>query len=235
MTLRCPAIWLLAIFLALCGVCGAAPLGTAFTYQGELQDQGTSANGAYDFEFALYDIGSGGAALSTQTLGDVVLADGRFTVELDYTDVPFQAGLQYYLEVRVRRGNETGSHTPLLPRQKITAVPYALSVKKACPAGFLRSGSLCIRQSDTDIDPSVITFTACAARCVSMNAHMCTSAEIRAAIALAIPTSSLSQDWIADQTGDDVAMVVNQVVAENPDTTSATSAQHYCRCCASLE
>jgi hypothetical protein len=33
----------------------AVPLGTAFTYQGQLTDGGSAANGTYDLRFILYD------------------------------------------------------------------------------------------------------------------------------------------------------------------------------------
>jgi len=33
----------------------ASPLGTAFTYQGRLTDNGSLANGNYDLRFSLYD------------------------------------------------------------------------------------------------------------------------------------------------------------------------------------
>ena len=38
-----------------------AALGAAFTYQGHLSDGGSPANGAYDFQFVLYDAGVGGS------------------------------------------------------------------------------------------------------------------------------------------------------------------------------
>ena len=33
----------------------AAPMGTAFTYQGQLMDKNKPADGSYDFQFNLYD------------------------------------------------------------------------------------------------------------------------------------------------------------------------------------
>jgi len=32
-----------------------APMGTAFSYQGRLEDSSSPANGTYDFEFLLFD------------------------------------------------------------------------------------------------------------------------------------------------------------------------------------
>ena len=38
----------------------AAPVSTAFIYQGNLTDNGTPASGAYDLRFSLFDAASGG-------------------------------------------------------------------------------------------------------------------------------------------------------------------------------
>ena len=43
----------------------AAPVGTAFTYQGRLTDGGSPANGEYDFQFTLYDTASDGAQVGS--------------------------------------------------------------------------------------------------------------------------------------------------------------------------
>ena len=76
--------------------------GTAITYQGELRNAGTPAQGPYDFEAALYDVASGGEAISTMTLDDAQVDQGLFSLPLDFTDVPFATGEQYWIELRVR-------------------------------------------------------------------------------------------------------------------------------------
>ncbi|MGE4071619.1 MAG: hypothetical protein AB7E72_10625 [Lysobacterales bacterium] len=111
--------------LALVNIAHADPLGSAFTYQGELNVSNQPANGSYDFEIALYSVSSGGIALDTAVRGDVPVSQGLFSVTLDYTDIPFASSTQYYLELRVRDGASTGSYTTLLPRQPIYATPYA--------------------------------------------------------------------------------------------------------------
>ncbi len=128
------------------GPAWAAPLfattGTAFTYQGSLQDGGSPANGAYDFQFLLFDAATAGSQVgSTVTLNDVNVVNGLFTVQLDFGGV-FD-GTALWLEVRVRAGASTGGYTILAPRQPLTATPYALYSLKApwsgltgVPAGF---------------------------------------------------------------------------------------------------
>lgn len=102
----------------------AAPIGTGFTYQGSLADSGNPANGAYDFEFKLYNAASTGTQVgSTVMKDDVTVAAGFFTVELDFGD--HFDGTAYWLEIGVRPGASSDGYQQILPRQPLTAVPYA--------------------------------------------------------------------------------------------------------------
>jgi len=103
---------------------GGAQLGTGFTYQGHLSDGAVSANGTFDFEFQLFPAAAGGTGSTTQTLGDVTVASGLFTVRLDF-GAEF-AGSPRWLEIRVRPGASTGAYTTLTPRQELTPTPNAL-------------------------------------------------------------------------------------------------------------
>jgi hypothetical protein len=99
--------------------------GTSFTYQGYLEDLGAPANGTYDFEFKLYDLLSGGSPIATVVKDDVSVSGGYFTATLDFGSV-FD-GTAYWLEIGVRPGASTGAYTTLIPRQPLTAVPYAVT------------------------------------------------------------------------------------------------------------
>ncbi len=119
-----------------------ADLGTGFTYQGYLTDGGAPAEGIYDFEFSLYSVETGGLDLGRETLGDVSVTNGYFTVLLDFGASAFN-GQARWLEIGVRPGAETGAYTTLTPRQALTAAPYALYAANApwmglsgIPAGF---------------------------------------------------------------------------------------------------
>jgi hypothetical protein len=103
----------------------AAPLGTAFTYQGQLQQNGIPANGSCDMKFTLFDGDTVGAGQigSTQPAAAVNVTNGLFTVPLDFGGGVF-TGADRYLEIQVRCGS--GSYVTLSPRQKLTAAPYAL-------------------------------------------------------------------------------------------------------------
>ncbi len=106
----------------------AAPVGTTFTYQGELTDNGSPANGAYDFQFLLYDaLGGGSQVGATVTVADLSVSEGLFTAALDFGSV-FD-GTALWLEIGVREGASTGAYTALTPRQPLTGAPYALSLR----------------------------------------------------------------------------------------------------------
>ena len=63
----------------------AAPVGTAFTYQGLLNSAGQPASGNYDLKFTLYDAASGGGQVgSPVTSAPVIVTNGNFTVLLDF-------------------------------------------------------------------------------------------------------------------------------------------------------
>jgi hypothetical protein len=109
----------------------AAPMGTAFTYQGHLYDNNEAADGLYDFQFRLYD---GNDPCDSSRIGgdvnkpDVDVIGGYFTAELDFNDPCVFNGEARWLEIGVRAGdmNDPNAYTILSPRQKITPTPYAL-------------------------------------------------------------------------------------------------------------
>src|SRR5262245_23609818 len=59
--------------------------GTAFTYQGRLNDGSSPANGNYDMRFYLRNAASGGSPVgNTNTLAPVPASNGLFNVTLDF-------------------------------------------------------------------------------------------------------------------------------------------------------
>jgi hypothetical protein len=113
-----------------------SPAGTAFTYQGELQDAGGPVNGACDLRFTLWNAANAGSQVgNTLTHSGVVLANGLFTAELDFGSSAFQ-GSARWLQVGARCPAGSGSYTWLAPRQALTASPYALYALKASWSGL---------------------------------------------------------------------------------------------------
>jgi hypothetical protein len=100
-----------------------ANLGTAFTYQGRLMDAGAPAGGVYDFRATLFDaVENGNQVGSTVVAADVAVAFGVFDVLLDFGDV-FD-GKALFLELEVKADGDP-DFTTLLPRQPLSATPYA--------------------------------------------------------------------------------------------------------------
>ncbi len=107
-------------------VTAAVALGNEFTYQGRLTDSNNPANGAYDFQFILYNAEVGGSQVGPiVTVNDVSVTGGLFTTQLDFGPNMFQ-GQARWLEIFVRPGASLAAYQQLTPRQEITATPYAL-------------------------------------------------------------------------------------------------------------
>ena len=107
------------------------PLGTAFTYQGQLRQGGDPVNGTCDFQFGLWDAATVGTQVGiTQTKTGVSVSNGLFSVLLDFGAAAF-GGDARWLEVSVRSPAGSGDYTTLSPRQALTAVPYALYARNA--------------------------------------------------------------------------------------------------------
>jgi trimeric autotransporter adhesin len=102
------------------------PLTAAFTYQGQLKNNGIPYTGVCDFQFSLWDDFTNGTQIgTTQTIINVGVTDGYFNVLLDYGADKFQ-GEARWLAIDVRCPAGTGTYTQLTPRQQLTSTPYAL-------------------------------------------------------------------------------------------------------------
>lgn len=128
-------LWAMALAPA-----GAVPPG--FNIQGRLTDaSGVNREGNYSIKFTLYDAPTGGGALWTRTYTALTVRNGNFqTVIGDTAGQPmlsdvFATGDTRYLEIQVLSGPGVSSpEQPLVPRQQLVSVPYALragSVDKA--------------------------------------------------------------------------------------------------------
>lgn len=114
-----------------CAVAQAASLGTAFTYQGQLKDGGSPANGPHEFEFSLWDDPDAGTQIGPSLTFDGIGAnpppidviDGLFTVELDFGAAAF-TGEDRWLEIWV-------NGVPLYPRQPVLPAPYSIRSQSA--------------------------------------------------------------------------------------------------------
>jgi hypothetical protein len=97
---------------------------TTFNYQGRLIQNSLPATGNFDFTFALYDAESGGVLIDTQQTTSVSVANGIFSVELDFG--PAFAGPPRWLEISVKPAGDADPPTLLTPRRPINSAPYAI-------------------------------------------------------------------------------------------------------------
>jgi hypothetical protein len=99
--------------------------GTAFSYDGRLQDSGGPANGTYNFTFSLYTNSSIGSPVAGPvTTNGVAVTNGLFTVQIDFGAGVWN-GRTNWLEIAVET-NTGNSFTTLSPRQQVTPTPYAI-------------------------------------------------------------------------------------------------------------
>jgi trimeric autotransporter adhesin len=101
--------------------------GTAFTYQGRLNDGANPANGTYDLRFIAYDGSAGGSEQGPIiTSNGILVSNGLFTTTLDFGGIFF--GGARWLEISVRT-NGGSSFTILSPRQPLAPAPYAITAE----------------------------------------------------------------------------------------------------------
>jgi hypothetical protein len=136
-------IWRAVVLL--CGVLAFFPVepllaqGTAFTYQGRLNDGAAPANGSYDLTFALFNTNITGTPLvGPVTNSAVAISNGLFTVMIDFGSSVWN-GQTNWLEIGVRTNGASG-FTTLAPRQQVTPTPYAITA--AAVAGVIPSGNI---------------------------------------------------------------------------------------------
>ena len=122
----------LVVLLSILGLqCSTAfAQGTAFTYQGRLNDGGSPATGTYDFMFSVFPTNQTGTAVAGPfTNSALVVNSGLFTTTLDFGSGIFR-GTNYWLQIAVRT-NGAATFTNLTPRQPLLPVPYAIFANSA--------------------------------------------------------------------------------------------------------
>jgi hypothetical protein len=108
--------------------------GTAFTYQGRLNDGPAPANGLYDLTFSVFRVTNGGSPFAGPlTNSAVAVSNGLFTTLLDFGDGLFDDPGPVLLEIAVRPSGG-GTFITLNPRQLVTPVPHSISSSLAFQA-----------------------------------------------------------------------------------------------------
>src|SRR5208337_747183 len=104
--------------------------GTAFTYQGQLQNNGSPASGTYNLTFTLFNTNTSGVAIAGPVTNTAVsVTNGLFTVLIDFGPGMF-TGETNWLQIGVE-SNGVSSFTTLTPRQELTPTPNAIYAESA--------------------------------------------------------------------------------------------------------
>jgi lysophospholipase L1-like esterase len=202
---------LLVAGMVLCGLFAlnsfAFGQGTAFTYQGRLNNGANPANGTYDLTFSLFATNVGGGVVAGPITNSAIgVTNGLFITTLDFGGV--FSGQNCWLDISVRT-NGSGAFTELHPRQPLTPAPYAIFANTASnllgtlPAAQL-TGTLAPMQLPTSVVTNgasglnlVGTFSGNGAGLTGLSASQLTSGTV--------PDSALSPD-----------------VSKNPDAYTVT-------------
>ena len=119
---------LIALLLALNPQPSTFAQGTAFTYQGRLNNGGNPASGNYDLLFTLFDTNITGTAIAGPVTNlAVAVTGGLFTTLVDFGPNTF-TGTSNWLEIAVST-NGANSFPTLSPRQQLTPVPFAITAE----------------------------------------------------------------------------------------------------------
>src|SRR5581483_8963836 len=122
------------VLMLLCSVYAAGQT-TAFTYQGQLSNNGTPATGSFDLQFSLFDLAQNGSQQGgTVVQTNVAVVNGIFTVQLDFGLNVFTGNGAQFMQIGVRPGGTSGAFTILLPRVPVTPTPYSIRTISAASA-----------------------------------------------------------------------------------------------------
>ena len=124
---------LVLLFTALVGTCSVLAQSASLTFQGQLGDSGRPASGNYDFVFRLFNAAANGSEVALSFAApNVVVTNGYFTAQVDFGANAFAGGARW-VQVEVRTNGSVAAFSPLLPRQALGAVPYALYALNGSP------------------------------------------------------------------------------------------------------
>ena len=146
------------LFASGTALAGQTPVGTVFTYQGELSNGGVPVdeplNGC-DFEFSLWDADVDGSQVGPTLTPTALVADGRFTVALDFGENIF-TGNARWLKIAVCCPSPCVDFTTLSPRQELTPAPHALALPGLYTQQNVTSPNLIGGYSGNSVEPGAM-------------------------------------------------------------------------------
>ncbi len=180
--------------------------GDAFTYQGQLRQNGAAAAGPLDLVFRIYDAETAGLQVgSSVVVANFVDFDesGRFTVEIPFASATFN-GAARWLEIEV-------DGVVLTPRQRINPVPYAtrsLEVAAVNNAALNGTYSNALNLSNPSNTVSG-TFTGSGANLSSLNANSIASGTLGGGRLSGVYGNALTMTNATNQFGGNGASLTN--------------------------
>jgi hypothetical protein len=121
---------LILILSLLAGACPVRAQGTAFTYQGQLDNGTNPVTGLYNFKFDAFNASTGGSVIGGPVTNTAVpVTNGLLTTIIDFGTGVF-TGPTMWLQVEVTTNGGT-NFTSLEPRQELTPTPYAIYAESA--------------------------------------------------------------------------------------------------------
>src|SRR5205085_9754252 len=113
-------------------------VGTAFTYQGFLTENGNEVTGIYEFRFKVYATETDLTEIAPwRTNNAVPVTNGMFMTKIDFGDVVH--GEVRWLDIGSRTNGNLLDFIPLNPREELTPTPYAMF---ATTAGSLANNAV---------------------------------------------------------------------------------------------
>lgn len=113
---------------------------SGFTYQGRVTNAGTPVNGTVNIVARVYESSGNPASLASQTLNNVQVTNGVFTLELNKSSefgTIFNSGAERWLEISI-------DGVPQSPRTRILAVPYSIYAATSGAPWFPSAGNATI-------------------------------------------------------------------------------------------
>jgi hypothetical protein len=178
-------------YFAFC-VCASAQ-GSAFSYQGRLNDSSGPFTGNAEFQPTLWGAVSGGTAIATNSPPSVIVpvTNGLFVLPLDF-GAAFP-GADRWLQFEVR--TTIGQFVTLAPRQRLTPTPYAITASNltgTLPAAQLIGTVPSAQVAGTYSNP--VTFSN-AANTFAGNGAGLTGLDASQLTTGAIPDAALNNAW----------------------------------------
>lgn len=124
-----PLVLAAAAVLALAAGTASAQVGTAYTYQGQIKDNGQPVTGLIDVRVTLFNAPVAGAQVGSPVTLSVNAANGLFTIAPDFGTAPFTNNQALFMQVEVRSPAGVGAFNLLNNRVRLSPTPHSLSTR----------------------------------------------------------------------------------------------------------